>query len=243
MLVINLDRSPERLARIGADLEALGLPWQRLPAADGRQFDLHDPRWLDAAAFRRRHGKHPMPGELGCYLSHVWAMQALRDSNHPWALVLEDDAHLTAALPEVLHALASEAAHWDLVKLSGVHRGSPLALRPLAGAHRLCVTLSAYTGSSAYVVQRTAAEVYARGLLPMKVPYDHEFDRGWHWGLQVRAVFPAPCLHDQGNDSTIEKPRGHQKLRGLARWPAYGWRLGNGLARLGHGLWAALWRR
>ena len=240
MLVINLDRSPERLARIGADLDALGLQWQRLPAADGRQFDLHDMRWLDTAAFRRRHGKHPMPGELGCYLSHVWAMQALCDSGQPWALVLEDDAHLSPALPSVLAALAREAAHWDLTKLSGVHRGSPRTLRRLDDAHRLCVTLSSYTGSSAYVVQRPAAEVYARGLLPMKVPFDHEFDRGWHWGLKVRAVFPAPCLHDQGNTSTIEKPRGDQKLRGLARWPAYGWRLRNALARLAHGLGSAL---
>lgn len=92
--VINLDRAPERLVRIGARLDTLGLPWSRFSAVEGKLLTAEDQaQLLDRPGFERRHGMTPTLGELGCYVSHVRVMQAFLDSGHDFALILEDDVH------------------------------------------------------------------------------------------------------------------------------------------------------
>ena len=238
ILVINLDRAPQRLEKISTQLQRLGLSWERVSAADGKNLSMEDPTLLDAGAFGQRHGKTPLPGELGCYLSHVWAMQRFLQSGARFALILEDDVLLRDDLPEVLTQLSVHAQAWDMVKLSGVHSGTPLPVGSLSPKHQLAVMLSRFTGSSAYVLNRHAAQTYARGLLPMKIPYDHEFDRAWFWGLKIRMVTPCPCGHDEAEVSminTIQTPR--VKFHWTRRLRTYRWRLGNELSRLFHGLW------
>lgn len=234
-LVINLDRAPQRLSFMSDQLASIGLHWERMSAADGRLFSLEDATLVDLTEFARRHGKTPVHGELGCYLSHVWAMRRFLETDSPYALILEDDVQLSEVLPRVLEALANVHGDWDMVKLSGVHSGSPLKLQLLCAQAHLAVTLTPYTGSSAYVINRRAAQNYLSGLLPMRVPYDHEFDRGWHWGLKVRAVMPSPCGHDQAGESLINTTTTQRKFHWTKRWPAIGWRLGNQWRRLLYG--------
>ena len=81
--VINLDRAPERMARIAAQLQRLGLPYTRLPAVDARSLTPEQRAALDEPAYRRKHGMTPLLGELGCYLSHVQAMRLMLASHHP----------------------------------------------------------------------------------------------------------------------------------------------------------------
>lgn len=237
--VINLDRSPERLARIRAQLERLGLPWTRLPAVDARTLTAQQRAALDERAYERKHGKTPAPGELGCYLSHVAAMQALLASPHRFGLVLEDDVILQDSLPAVLRGLAAHPDRWDVVKLSAVHSGTPVPYLEVAPGHRLAVMLSRCTGSSAYLVNRHAAEVYARELLPMSLPHDHVVDQGWRFGLKFRLVTPTPCGHDDRIGTTIEAA-GTRKFPWPRRLPAYRYRLGNELRRVRYGLTQAL---
>ena len=208
-------------------LGSIGLQWERLSAADGKLFSLEDTALVDLTEFARRHGKTPVHGELGCYLSHVWAMRRFLETDSPYALILEDDVQLSEPLPQVLDALANVPGDWDMVKLSGVHSGSPLKLQRLYAQFHLAVTLTPYTGSSAYVINRRAAQNYLSGLLPMRVPYDHEFDRGWRWDLKVRAVMPSPCAHDQAGESLINTTTSRRKFHWTKRWPAVAWRLGN----------------
>ncbi len=238
--VINLDRAPERLARIHQQLAALGLPYTRLPAVDARALLPAQHAQLDEAAYRQRHGMSPVLGELGCYLSHVAVMQAFLASPAQAALVLEDDVLLKPSLPAVLRGLLAQPARWDMVKLSAVHSGTPVAVAEAAPGHQLCVMLSRCTGSSAYLINRRAAQAYLRepgGLLPMALPYDHVFDQGWRFGLQVRLVSPTPCGHDEAIASTIVAPAGVQrKFHWTQRLPAFRYRLGNEARRLAYGL-------
>ena len=231
--VINLDRAPERLARISAQLERLKLPWTRLAAVDARAFTPEQAAALDEAAYRRKHGKAPAPGELGCYLSHVEVMRAFLASDAQYALVLEDDVILKDTLPAVLDALVGHAGRWDVAKLSAVHSGTPVPYLDLAAGHQLAVMLSRCTGASAYLMNRPAAEVYARELLPMQLPYDHVFDQGWRFGLKFRLVTPTPCGHDEEIASTITTTR---KFHWTQRLPTYAYRLGNELKRVAYGL-------
>lgn len=201
-LVINLDRSPHRLARIAQQLEDISWPWERLSAAEGKNLPMDDAGLVDVASFKRKHGKMPLPGEVGCYLSHVWAMRRFLQTDRQYLLILEDDLRLGPDMPQVVNALMERSEQWDVVMLSGVRSGRPLHVSQLLGRYTLAVPLSRYAGSSCYLVSRHAAEVYLRDLLPMSLPYDHEYDRAWARGLKIRIVTPAPCLHsfEDGSD-------------------------------------------
>ncbi len=234
--VINLDKDHERLQRITQQLAPTGLAWTRISAVYGRDLsDAERARCFDAEGYRRRHGKEPAPGELGCYLSHLAVMRALLDSPHACALVLEDDVLLTPTLRPALQGLLAHPGRWDMVKLSQVHRGTPQPVLALAPGLQLAVMLSRCTGSSAYVVNRRAAQAYIDQLLPMQLPYDHVFDRGWQFGLQVRLVVPTPCIHDDTIATSIGAAD-HRKFAWHRRLPAFGWRLHNEISRLRYGL-------
>lgn len=238
--VINLDRAPERLLRIRSQLDALALPWQRLAAVDAQAFTLEQRAALDEPGYRRKHGMSPVGGELGCYLSHVEVMRrfvAMDPADAKFALVLEDDVLLKPSLPTVLQGLVANAPQWDMVKLSAVHSGTPVPVLELVPGYQLAVMLSRCTGSSAYLINRRAAESYLAGLLPMSLPYDHVFDQGWRFGLKVRLVMPTPCGHDEQIASTIVAPPGTaRKFHWTKRLPAFAYRLGNEWARLRYGL-------
>ena len=235
--VINLDRAPERLARIGAQLQRLALPFTRLAAVDARALSAEQSASLDEAAYRRKHGMTPVAGELGCYLSHVQAMHAFLASGALFALILEDDALLHDSLPAVLQGLMNQPNRWDVAKLSAVHSGTPVAYAEVARGHQLAVMLSRCTGSSAYILNRHAAQAYVQGLLPMSLPYDHVFDQGWRFGIKFRLVTPTPCEHNEQIASTIVAPVGvRRKFHWTQRLPAYAYRLGNEWRRLVYGV-------
>ena len=243
--VINLDRAPERLARTAQQLQRLKLPFTRLTAVDARALTPEQAASLDEAAYCRKHGMTPVLGELGCYLSHVQAMHAFLASSADFALILEDDVLLHDSLPAVLHGLMILSDRWDVAKLSAVHSGTPVAYTDVAPGHQLAVMLSRCTGSSAYILNRRAAEAYIhgpQGLLPMSLPYDHVFDQGWRFGFKFRLVTPTPCGHDEQIASTIVAPPGvTRKFHWTKRLPTYAYRLGNEWLRLVYGL-TQIWR-
>ena len=235
--VINLDRAPERMDRIRQQLQRLALPFTRLQAVDALALQDNQRAALDEPAYRRKHGMTPVLGELGCYLSHVHALQQFLASPARFGLVLEDDVLLHDSLPAVLAGLMRHAERWDMVKLSAVHSGTPVPVLQVAPGHALAVMLSRCTGASAYVVNRRAAQAYVAGLLPMSLPYDHVFDQGWRFGLKVRLVTPTPCGHDDVTPSTMgyeDAPR--RKFHWTRRLPAFAYRLGNEVRRLRHAM-------
>ena len=191
--VINLDRDAERMASIRANLETLGLPFERLPAVVGKEV----PDWeklvdLPAYAWRNRLDA-PRAGEVGCYLSHLKAMETFLRTDAPWCVVLEDDVEVLPACAEVLRSLA-EKDDWDLVKLFNFHAGMPVTKRALAGGHRLVAHLTRTTSSAAYVVNRRAAETLLQSMRPISEQVDHALDRPWETGLRTRGIRPMPVV-------------------------------------------------
>ncbi len=232
-LVINLARSPERLEEMRRQLSNTCLVWERFDAIEGAKVSLPDAALVDPVEYARRHGKTYAVGELGCYLSHVYAYQRFLESEKLYALILEDDVQLLPQLEADLHGLYRHPEQWDLVKLSGVHRGTPLAVGKLGATTKLSVPLTRCTGSSAYLINRHAAQALCSNLLPMRLPFDHEFDRAWHYGFKLRIASPWPCNHDQKNESLINSgPATQRKFVWYKRLTAYAWRAHNEFKRI-----------
>ena len=191
--VINLDRDVERLASTRANLEALGLPFERLSAIMGKDI----PAWeklVDMSAYAWRNRQDiPRAGEVGCYLSHLKAMETFLRTDAPWCVILEDDVKVLPSCVDVLRSLA-EKDDWDLVKLFNFHSGMPLTKRALGANHRLVVHLTRTTSSAAYVVNRRAATALLGSMLPISEQIDHALDRPWETGLRIRGVRPMPVV-------------------------------------------------
>jgi len=191
--VINLDRDVERMASLAGSLRGLNLAYVRVSAVLGKEV----PDWeklVDTELYGARNRlPMPRPGEVGCYLSHLKAMEEFLRTDAPWCVILEDDVEVRPECVEVLAALGRKD-DWDLVKLFCFHAGLPVRKRALTATHQLVVHLTRTTSSAAYAVNRRAAETLLRSMKPITEQVDHALDRPWETGLRVRGVRPLPVV-------------------------------------------------
>lgn len=78
--VINLERRPDRLARISGELKNSGLNFEILVAVDGQE-EGYESEYISR-------------GEIGCWKSHVKAMRRQIETGAEFSLILEDDANI-----------------------------------------------------------------------------------------------------------------------------------------------------
>jgi glycosyl transferase family 25 len=205
--LINLQRSPDRLIEQTAQFGRLGLSFERIEAIDANrvtreivaQFVKPRLAWIGAPAQRvRARGdglevfipeikRYLTAGEIGCYLSHIEALQQFVQSGHWAAVILEDDIELDGAIlqqAEILEALRGKPV---IVKLEGIQyadlnfaitvfrRGNTVLRAPFKPS----------AGAAAYFVTREAAVRLVPRLLPIRQPYDLWLRKYWSHGLPV----------------------------------------------------------
>ena len=230
--LINLDRSTERRTVMEARLTTLGLDYTRFSAIDGRAEWDRLAQGVDMIAFRRNVGREVLPGEIGCYASHLKVWQALLDSNHEVAVVLEDDVVFHDDFLPALDRVLATREQWDMVKLNRIRAKQPI-LRYTLGEYALNAYLGAFTGMGAYLITRRCAQLQMVAMQPVRRPIDHVLDqfdgrRFRHFGLE-----PFPSHVDDGNQSTITGT-GFAEVRKFpwyGRFPVYGRRLANPLKK------------
>ena len=203
VLLINLDRSPDRLAAATQSFAQVGVLPQRLPGIDAKLTDL-SAFSVDRKSFARAHGRSLIhPGEIGCYQSHLKALRAFLESGKSFGLILEDDTVAEAWLPDTLSTLFEWSDDWDIVPLFHFHRGGPVTLRRRNGIS-LTVFFGPVSSAAAYVVNRKAATVLLEDLATMQACVDHALFTTWRNGLRLRGVTPmAVRLAPQAGVSTI----------------------------------------
>ena len=190
--VINLDRCVSRWERISAQAGEMGLDVVRVVAVDGAAVAPED--WIDTdpRRFLQMHGRHMLPGEYGCYRSHLLALQQFgggSGGDQEIAIIVEDDIDLKADLITRAMAIHHAVPQAGLVKLFN-HRTRgfrPRAVSTLDNAVGRC--LHGPQGSAAcYFVTRAAARTLLTTLGVMKLPYDIALERGWDSGVQTYTV-------------------------------------------------------
>ncbi len=243
-LVINLAGSEARLAAAAAQLDAAGIVWERLPAVDGRGRSPGDFPGYDAIASRRDWGRDLSGGEIGCYLSHVAALDRFLASDHRLALVLEDDFRLTPAAPGVLAALeAADAAgalgNWALANLT---RRPGKFFRPLpvpVPGGTLGRAEYFPTWATALLWTRAGAAEFLAAHRTIRGPYDeilrdHFSRHGGGLGMRPPPIPPTPGDSDVRTADAGRRPGAPARARlrrraanyppALARWLAAGLR-------------------
>lgn len=226
--VINLDRSPERLARMDAGLRAQGIGYERLPAIDGKaEFDRLLPK-VDRAAYERNMGQALLPGKVGCYFSHLAAWERLVASGQPMALILEDDVEFHDNFRDALALAIRAEAHWDLLRFNRVRAKLPVSQGRI-GPYRLNAYVGSCTGNGAYLIKRDTAQRLLAGMVPQTRAADHEINRFFVHGFRLRGMEPFPSHVDDFGQSQITGTAfaDVQKPPALKRLPHYRLKAGN----------------
>ena len=222
--VINLDRRPDRLASIAANLKYVGLPFERVPAIDAQSL----PAVGKISLLNR--------GSRACLLSHAEALRRFLDTSHPAAAILEDDAEVAADLPDHCVSIDWWPAGTALVKLD-----TPNNLKNLQGwlcgqtpsGRDLRQIVRWNAGAAAYLVNRAGATALLEALEKEELNIDRTmFDpRFSSLARQLRPVQIVPAVARQNPvfDSDIrpwkQRSQGRRKKRRMlikrsVRWQA-----------------------
>ena len=226
--LINLPRSRERREAMQKRLAEIGLTYTLFAAIDGREERARLFEHVDVPAFQRNVGRDVLPGEVGCYFSHITVWQQFVDSGEDFLLVLEDDVVFGPDFLDALRLAVRARAHWDFLKLNKIRAHQPVC-QGLVGPYRLNAYLGAATGFGAYLIQRETARRLLPAMLPITRPIDHELDRYHVHQLRHFGLEPFPSYVRDDNQSTIT---GHafnavRKYPWYIRLPVYGLRWRN----------------
>lgn len=215
--VINLDRARDRWASIERVFANTSFELCRVPAVDGMALSFPIKEYSEKL-YRTIHGKPTQPREVGCYLSHVKAIEAFLATGDAHGLVCEDDITLGADFEEVLRAAMAHSAHWNILRLTGLSTGHPMRVAKLCREYTLNVNIGRLKGLGVYVMDRAAAAALVPHLLPMGLPIDHALDREWFCGMRAAYVLPFPASQvETGFKSSIQVGKSLK----LAKWRRY----------------------
>lgn len=220
--LINLDRSPDRLAQFDAQAKKLGFDYERCSGVDGYQ---SVPDWL-------RDEFDPVgaltTGEIGCYASHLSVCRIVRDRGLDAAIVLEDDVELDPDFKELaLAAICGAPDGWDIIHFSTKFKRPAYSIFALRRGRHLVRYSRLPANSAAYAISSPGASKLLKAGL-RKLPFDMEFRYSWLRGLEVYGVYPPLARQRPDVSSTIDgacpasptkrpqhvKPNLHSQLRG-----------------------------
>ncbi len=191
--VINLSRSPQRLAHMKKALGGIGVAFERFEAVD-IESSRQNPVFPRIPPHARRDWTK---GEIACLLSHyeVWKLIAVGVDR--FGAVFEDDIHVDPRLRDVLADNAFLPDDADVVKLETVDMPVWVSRHSREGPAgiRFSRLLSTHHGAGAYILSRTAAQSLIASIEVIgRPPDDLLFSTDTPLGTQLRRYQAIPAL-------------------------------------------------
>lgn len=238
ILAINLDRSIDRWELLAKAAKEFSLPLTRVSAVDGTLVAEGQRQDVDDVAFRRNLGRSMLPGEYGCYRSHIKALHAFLASPADIGLIVEDDVKLSADLRDRVKAAFEAVPDADVIKFFN-HR--VVGFRKTNTSSRgddIGRAIHGPLGSSAcYAVSRRGAALLIENLTVMRYPWDAALERGWDHGGRVYTTRESVANIARGG-TTIATRDIYRSVK-FPKWKrigTYGRRLRDDFVRLAYAL-------
>ncbi|GLP95586.1 glycosyltransferase family 25 protein [Paraferrimonas sedimenticola] len=195
ILLINLDRSTDRLARCQQLLSDAGVEFERISAVDGgqlseQQLEQYAPKALADDLYYRR----LTPGEIGCYLSHRKAWQIMVERQYPYAIILEDDFEVSGDISQTIAhigRLDKSSEDWFFLKLAcDDKRLKSIRYRRPLGEMTLATFSKQSSGTSAQAVSLKGAKRLLKHSQTFARPIDIDLQHWWEKGIQIMGLMP-----------------------------------------------------
>ncbi len=207
IFVINLDRSPERLAGMKKQLDAIGVGFERVQAVDGKnlrddEIERVSPEHIVSKSYHRALSK----AEVACSMSHRKAWQKIVDDDLAFGVVLEDDVELLDNFAEVLRLLESlPTGGWDFIKLFPLRRGGEknISRRFDHMGHTFVIYHRFPLGFQGQAISRKGARAMLKNLPYVTEPADSQLKSWWEAGVYPYGLLPYCVTTDVGGDSDI----------------------------------------
>lgn len=203
--LINLDRSPERLAWFMGQVEGKGVDVVRVPAVDAR--GLPDDEFERLLKLTSGHNSMS-PAEMGCLLSHRKVWQLVADGPEEWAFIAEDDIHLSAEAPKFLSDDSWIPPGADIVRAETDMRIQEMSyeLVGTASGRQLRALKSKQLGSAGYFICRSASDKLISHTNTHVEPVDvvlFALHAGLLRELRVLQLVPALCVQDMWHPDSV----------------------------------------
>lgn len=215
IFLINLDQSKDRLEKSTKRLNEQGISFERISGVYGKalpndEVSNHYDQDLNKRKFFRELGR----GEIGCYLSHRKAWQAIVDQKLEYAIILEDDFRLVGDLSRVFKAINSLHFDWKLIKLAAYeNKKRPIAYsNPVGSELNIVIHKKAMTGCCAQAVSYEGAIALLKATERFGRPVDTDIQHVWETGVPVYSIMPYYIEQDLAFESDIAEASNNEKF-------------------------------
>ena len=215
--VINLDSSKDRLVSITSRLRELGVPFERVPAVNGRALSDQEISQItypyNHFESKVRFTRELTKGEIGCFLSHRKCWEKLLESDKQWALIMEDDIQISNIAPPYMLStdwIPDQVSICQLSCLEAVQNG-----RIQEDTITLCNEVSLVAplappplGTQCYLISRQAAQAAIELSKRLPAPVDNFLFSPWFEMAHLFTVWrtaPTLVIPNEEIDSDIGK--------------------------------------
>ncbi len=212
IFVINLDKSTSRLETSTQRLKAAGLSFTRIPAIYGADLSkaekhTHYNSELNHKLFYRKLND----GEIGAYLSHRKAWQAIVDKELDYGIVFEDDFILQNDIKKAIENINAIPFEWDYIKLAGYYsrkRKQKIIYKKRLIDMDLVAYTKVITGASATVISYRAAKELLAKTEQFGRPLDTDLQYWWEKNIHIFCLLPYVSAPDENILSEIDHTGG-----------------------------------
>jgi len=206
IFLINLARSKERLTNSTVQFKKQGLDFTRIDAVDGaalKQAEI-DAHYCPALNLKNYH--YPLSkGQIGCYLSHRKAWQAIVDQKLDYAIIFEDDFNLDTSIHAAIQNINNLNLDWKLIKLSAYqNRKRPILFKfPLEHSQQLVIHKKLMSGCCATAITLDGAKKLLAATEKFGRPVDSDLQHIWETGVPGFSLLPYPVTQNTEQESDI----------------------------------------
>lgn len=182
VFVINLQAEHESLSTVAESIAANGMGFrlERIDAIDGRTPEHKIRTGADEARFRKINGREMLPGEYGCYRSHLKALETFLADGAPYGVIIEDDVIFDETSAHRIQSIIDSLPDFGVVKLVNHRSRWFISYCETQSGDKIGRTIHGPQGSAAaYLVSREGAQQLLSALSTMELPWDVALERFW----------------------------------------------------------------
>ncbi|WP_413533424.1 glycosyltransferase family 25 protein [Empedobacter brevis] len=193
--LINLDRATKRLKLMENEFNKCEISYERISAVDAKTLD------SSTYKIKNKYDRDLVPGEIGCYLSHVKTLETFLASENEFAVIIEDDAILAEDFKSAVeHTLSiydklSKKEKWDVLKLfNGKRKHIKVADVDDKYIIAACGTSIPITTIAAIWTKEAAKKFLNKIKTPLPTiqrPIDCELQHAWEFNLRIYNLLPS----------------------------------------------------